>query len=140
MINEHYAHLKPAQIAYVMKQRDPDVDPKPPKQPRMGKQRMAARARLVPQLYRLLTGYDFIIEADEVLWDMLLLEQQEAVVDHELCHCARDENGWYIRDHDVQEFAEIIERHGLYHRKLEEFISAAHQQGLPFEAQAAAGT
>ena len=137
LIERHHRHLGPARIAYVMKGRDREDNLAPPKEPREGKQRRVTRARLVPQLYRLLTGYDFIIEVDQILWDMLELGQQEAVIDHELCHCARDEKGWYLRDHDVQEFREILERHGFYHPKLEQFVSIGHQLKLTFEPRAA---
>lgn len=133
LIVRHHGHLAPARIAYVMKKRINECDRKPPKESRKGKGIMIARARLVPEIYRLLSGYDFIIEADEQLWDRLTLEQQEAVIDHELCHCARDDKGWYLRDHDVHEFREVLARHGLWEPRLEEFVAAAGvQKALPF--------
>ncbi len=139
LIGRHHADLGPARIAYVMKERDRLAELKPLKEPRRGKQRKIARVRLVPEIYRLFADVDFIVEVDERLWDQLTLEQQEAVIDHELCHCARDDKGWYLRDHDVQEFREIVERHGLWQPRLEEFVAAAPaQQPLPFERRAAA--
>jgi len=65
-----------------------------------------------------------------------LASQKEALVDHELCHFRpvpeeaddpdspyrRDENGrvlYYLRHHDMEEFREIIDRHGLYKADLQ---------------------
>lgn len=124
----HHPHLLAAKIAYLMKLADPD---KPPVIKRQGKRPHVGTARTVPALYYCLTGFDFIIEINEGWWDLLSLEQQEAVVDHELCHCKKDEDGWYLINHDVEDFAEILARHGLWHPRLEAFVAAA-QQHLPF--------
>lgn len=131
LIKKYHEHLKDAAIAYVMKTVEDDDD-KAPKPGRVGKHPKAGYARLVPKLYRLLAGYDFVIEIDEFYWNFLEVEQQEALVDHELSHCARDEDGWYIKDHDVEEFREILERHGFWKPSLEEFVNAA-QPHLPFD-------
>ncbi len=41
---------------------------------------------------------------------------RRALVDHELCHCRFDESKetYYIRPHDIEEFNEVIERHGIW--------------------------
>jgi hypothetical protein len=65
---------------------------------------------------------------------------------HALCYAARaldradepanDERGrpvWRIRKPDIVEFSEIIERHGLYSRDLENMADALRRQGVgPF--------
>ncbi len=135
LIAANHAHLKSASICYVMKLDESGQD-KPLKPPRDGKHRKIASARKVPALYLELTGFDFIILVDQKVWDRLSLEQQEAVVDHELCHCRYDEKGWYVADHDVQEFRAILERHGFWQDSLREFVEAAQQQKLPFEPAA----
>lgn len=137
LIKKHHPHLKGASIAYVMKHVEEGSD-KTPKPGREGKHPKVATARAVPKLYLLLTGNDFVIEVDEFYWNFLSVEQQEAIVDHELTHCSRDEDGWYIRDHDVQEFRSILERHGFYMPNLEEFVAAA-QPHLPFDGPKGAG-
>ncbi len=132
MIEEHHEHLRRARIAYVMKKVDEEKEPAPAKPGRFGKARKIARARLVPAMYCLLTGCDFIIEVDEEVWNRLSLEQHEAVIDHELCHCMKDEKGWYVRDHDVEEFRAIIDRHGFWKESLHEFAEASvYQMNLP---------
>lgn len=61
----------------------------------------------------------FVIEISHDTWGDLNLEQRKALVDHELCHCTVDidDDGnpeLSMRGHDFEEFAEIIERHGLW--------------------------
>lgn len=134
LIAKHHTHtLGVARIACVMKRVDPEQEAKPPKSGRDGKRPKIAKARLIPAIYQLLTGRDFIIEVDERYWDLLSLEQQEALIDHALSHCERDAKGWYLRDHDVEEFRSILERHGFWRNGLEEFVTAASQRTLPFE-------
>jgi hypothetical protein len=131
LITLHHPHLQTARIAYLMKQADPD---KPPVIKRQGKHAKAGLARTVPALYYCLTGFDFIIEIREGWWDMLTLDQQTALVDHELCHCQRDDDGWYLVDHDVEEFRAILSRYGFWKDGLEQFVEAA-QKPLPFESR-----
>ncbi len=129
LIAAHHPHLKGAAIAYLMKLADPEA-----KTPagRMGKRPKIASARGVPAAYRALTGFDFLIVADQKWWDRLDLAQHEAIIDHELMHCRRDEDGWYVADHDVEDFRAILERHGFYRAGLEEFCNAV-QMTLPME-------
>lgn len=58
--------------------------------------------------------YKFVLEFDREVWDQLTLDQQEALVDHELCHCGKDEKGCYMRQHDLEEFRQIVDRHGFW--------------------------
>ena len=98
------------------------------------------RARKVSDLDYQLMEYDFVIQLNRDVWagDILSDAQKEAIVDHELCHCdlkigddgepARDELGrivWRIRKHDIEEFAAVVERHGLWKRDVEQFVRAA---------------
>jgi hypothetical protein len=63
-----------------------------------------------------LTGFDFVIEFSHDIWLKLTPEQRLALVDHELAHCERDpETGaWTMRDHDVEEFSDVVNRWGLW--------------------------
>lgn len=83
----------------------------------------------------------FIIEPALECWPM---EKLEALVDHELCHIHRETglevldaktgkfirkewaeksnpDNWSIRDHDVEEFSDVIRRHGLWEQGIEKF-------------------
>lgn len=84
-------------------------------------------------LYRLV-GFepDFVMLIDRHIWAGLDEREKLAVVDHELCHMtqARDEFGglrfnqvtaapiWVIRPHDVEEFTEVVDRHGAWSASL----------------------
>lgn len=104
-------------------------------------------AAKLPALQRYLSrrGGDPTSEAHFILlfsyleWDLLEPEQQVALVDHELCHCTvrmgKDfKSRWAIREHDVEEFTEIIQRHGLWKPDLAEMGQAMQQLPLQMEA------
>lgn len=61
----------------------------------------------------------FVIVISHDTWADLKDHQRKALVDHELCHCIGDFNKagdpvLSMRSHDFEEFAEVIERHGLW--------------------------
>lgn len=70
-------------------------------------------------------------------WDQFDDEKRLALMDHELCHAAAaldseyaqkyDERGrrvWRVRKHDIEEFRDVVKRHGCYKSDLEEFAKA----------------
>lgn len=80
--------------------------------------------------------YDFVILLNREVWlsDEFTLEKKQALVDHELCHAtfAPDKDGfkkrderdrivWRTRKHDIEEFFDIVRRHGCYKRDLQAF-------------------
>jgi hypothetical protein len=82
---------------------------------------------------------DFVILLNREVWrDMDFTDKKKkALIDHELCHAAPvfnkfghqayDEEGraiWRMRRHDIEEFTEIVERHGFYKHDLEMFAKA----------------
>jgi hypothetical protein len=76
---------------------------------------------------------DFIIWLAADAWlDELTLAQQKALLDHELCHCYFDPftGEAKLRSHDVEEFVEVIERHGLWEPALERVAEAVKQLPL----------
>lgn len=91
-----------------------------------------------------MTFHIFIIEPAFKHWSM---EKLKALVDHELCHIQRDTgmevidpvsgrilrrewankdnpDNWHIREHDVEEFSDVIHRHGLWEHGIEKFAEA----------------
>lgn len=84
----------------------------------------------VSDLYREYADYDFIVTLNKEFWEDLAVtkEQKIALVDHEMCHAAPDYNDetgehkvdergrflFRIRRHDVEEFNDIIQRHGIW--------------------------
>lgn len=98
------------------------------------------QAKKGSDLDRELHQYDFVILLNHEAWNQggLNQKQKDALVDHELCHCEvsmdtngepkQDEQGrtvYRIRRHDIEEFQDVVARHGLYTGKLEEFAAAA---------------
>lgn len=99
-------------------------------------------------------GFDdhdlFVIEIAQDEWRSHLDEAQRlALLDHELAHChvaiEYDEDNpemeigrtLEIREHDIEEFRAIVERHGLWHHGLEDFAHAIKQSPRPPERRRA---
>lgn len=132
MIKQVHPHLAGLKVAYLFKQR-PDygeADPNPKKAGRTGKKVTLAKARLVSKIYGelLAKDYKFIIEFDRDMWDRLTLDQQTALVDHELSHCGNDADGCYMKQHDLEEFRGVVERRGLWKSDIEDFAQSIEKQ------------
>ena len=72
----------------------------------------------------------FLITVFASTWAMMTDKQKEACIDHELCHCEiRQTNEGnkkrVTRPHDVEEFNEIVQRHGAWMSNVEQFIKDA---------------
>ena len=84
------------------------------------------KAKKMSRMNQLVASVDFLIVLNWAAWQRLDDETREALLDHELTHCAAEIDaegeikGWKIRHHDVEEFAEIIERRGLWSTGLEQ--------------------
>jgi predicted metallopeptidase len=117
-----------------------------------------ASVYLVKGKYRMLLNADFILELAWDLWEQLNIKQRQAVIDHELCHCAIhqkyvtkedhdtgkktkelvndvDEDGtpkYFLKPHDFQEFVSIIRQYGAWN---DEISSAVKQLDLFKEAK-----
>lgn len=112
------------------------------------------KCKRASDLDRELAEFDFIILLNKDFWQGFTTtdKHRAALLDHELCHAApaldkhghqvEDERGrkvWRTRKHDIEEFAEIVERHGTYKRDLEEFhrcmTRGVQQQSLLLEKE-----
>ena len=130
LVHEHHDELRDAKIALAWNTAwKPDVDGRVT----LGKCKKAS------DLDRELAAYDFvIILRQEFMTNPRVTDhQRRALIDHELCHAtvAYDDNGepkldarmrkvYRIRKHDIEEFADIVERYGCYKRDLELFAAA----------------
>lgn len=83
------------------------------------------------------TGLDFVITLNRDLWGELSPTQQRAKIDSALCRCAplldeegeqvRDSTGrleWRLRQPEVQEFSEVVERYGCHTPQLDRMAKA----------------
>lgn len=97
------------------------------------------QCRKASDLDRQLHDWDFIILLNFEVWNDADFGRANrlALLDHELTHAqaeldARgeqkyDENNrpcWRIRKHDIEEFSEVVDRHGIYNHSLEEFAKS----------------
>ncbi len=97
-------------------------------------------------LHRELAEFDFIILLRRSFWhdDRVTDAQRRALLDHELCHAgvrldahgdpAKDDRGRIVyrtRKHDIEEFTDIVKRHGCYKTDLEAFAKALQAKGVP---------
>lgn len=67
----------------------------------------------------------FVMEVAFDEWARATAEHRRALVDHELCHFAIDDEGQLaIRGHDLEEFTAVVERHGLWRDDVRRFAGA----------------
>jgi hypothetical protein len=99
--------------------------------------------RILSELDRQLTGFDVVILLHNCLLSDTkdIVKLQEAIIDHELCHIAIQVDGsdagpkydghervkYRVRRHDLEEFREIIERHGAYKEDVGEFANTVQE-------------
>lgn len=131
IIEAHHEHLKEAKIAIAW---------------RFGWKANAdgritlGQAKKGSDLDRALHDHDFVILLNHEVWNQTSFTeaQMRALLDHELCHCAvaidtsgdpkLDENGrtcYRIRKHDIEEFRDVVSRHGVWKEDIESFVNAA---------------
>lgn len=73
----------------------------------------------------------FWMEVSAQLWETLSDPQKIALIDHELCHFIIEEDDLNpeprlgIKPHDIEEFTDVVRRHGLWEPGLVEFGAAA---------------
>jgi len=110
LISNYHSHLEGANIGFLFRD-EPIVS--------MGKIVMGQASKF-PVKMQPYVSLDFLIWIAEESWHQLGYTQKLALIDHELCHCAynEDKDTWTMRKHDVEEFNEIIERYGFWKRDL----------------------
>jgi hypothetical protein len=140
LVHAHHDQLKVARIALAWcTSWQPDLD---------GRVTLG-QCKRASDLDRELAAFDFVILLRKSFWqnDHVTDEQRRALLDHELCHGARaldkhgdpviDERGrpvWRTRRHNVEEFAEVVERHGMWTADLERVALALRRQAAgPFK-------
>lgn len=72
----------------------------------------------------------FAVVIAKPVWDILDEKQRLALVDHELCHFDLDEEKGtpVLRSHDVEEFGEIVKRHGLWRDEVRRLVEVGAKQ------------
>lgn len=128
LIRAFHPHLEHARIACVGK---------PKAHVRHGKINLA-KAVKVGKFHNVLIGedgrhFDYAIQIGLDRWANMAVDRKRIVLDHECCHFSgQDERGeWTLRGHDVEEFACIIRRYGLWNADIELFAREIRQLELP---------
>ena len=130
LVTDHHSHLKDAKIAIAWRfgwSQDAD-----------GRLRLG-QAKKGSDLDRELHHFDFVLLFNHEAWNKGGLKQGQkvALVDHELCHCEVsvdtdgepkvDEEGrtvYRVRKHDIEEFLDVVNRHGCYTNELAKLAQA----------------
>lgn len=81
-----------------------------------GKTTLATTSKVTAKFKPYLTEeLDILIVIAEDSWSQMSLDQRRALIDHQLCHITfGGTSGWTTRCHDIEEFEEILDRHGLW--------------------------
>jgi hypothetical protein len=72
-----------------------------------------------------LVNKDFVVEVFDGFWQEATQTQKEALLYHELLHitCEEDDEGevkWGLKDHDTEEFVDVIKKYGAWNPVLEQ--------------------
>jgi len=130
LVEAHHSELQNARIALAWNtQWKPDID---------GHVTLGACLK-VSDLQREVeevNAYDFVLILRRESWEDPCFDdwRRRAVLDHQLCHCAvkLDVNGepvvdecsrivYRLKKHNIEDFSEVVERHGCYTSEHEEF-------------------
>ena len=120
-IDSYHTHLRGAKVGVVFKEKATKRD---------GRLILGTAERVSAKQRVAGLDFDFLITLAYDQWERLSLGQRSALVDHELCHCRYDDvDGASMRGHDVEEFQEVIDRHGLWRSDLVK-VAESFQKGL----------
>lgn len=121
MIKKYHPHLGEAIILFMYRSEPASSG---------GRDVFAKTSKVAAQMRALLDEADFIIWVSKPDWERNASPWREALIDHELCHCMMVDGEAAIRPHDVEEFFQIIERHGYWNTTLK-CLMLAQQAALP---------
>jgi hypothetical protein len=120
LIDNIHTHLAEAKIKYLFRTGKWELRGKT----------LYGRAEKVSAKWKYLTEFDFVVTINRDIWFVNKPEIRQAILDHELTHCARGEDDkqgnpkWYIMPHTVEDFVSIIQRHGLWTNELKNVVKA----------------
>jgi hypothetical protein len=139
LVAEYHSHLEGARIALAWRfgwKGDPDG--------RM----ILGRCHKASDLNRQLHNFDFVILLNNEVWTSAEFSdaQKRALLDHELCHAAvaldkdgfpkqgaDDRTKYRIRKHTIEEFHEVVDRHGIWKGDIASFVKRAMASRAPHQ-------
>ncbi len=119
-----HEHLHEAEISFLMTKKPMS----------RGGRAIAGKAKLSKGLLSFYSKADFVIIVSAEFWDKADVPKRRALLDHELKHCTYEEDEksgekiWMLRGHDIEEFTDVVDRHGLWHDGLKTFGHAVGRQ------------
>lgn len=138
LIADHHPHLDGVPITYLFrlpaaKSHGRTVYGKARK---IGGMAAVLASRLPDSQHEIVYPIDFfVIEIAADVWTAMDEKQRAALVDHELCHLdvempedEHQDRKLRMVGHDVEEFAAVIRRHGLWRDSVANLVSAAAEQ------------
>ena len=139
LIDEFHPRLTHIKVAHLLKIMPVPKQKKAMKVQRQGKKiTLAKTSKVSPKMAALVSeDYKFVIEYGSLYWNQMDDKTKRALVDHELCHCGCDVDGYYLVNHSVEDFSEIIDRWGFWKKDVQEFAdtvesvyhnASAHQE------------
>jgi DNA segregation ATPase FtsK/SpoIIIE-like protein len=121
LISRFHPALEEARIAFVFQDEATETD---------GRIILGTTSKISPKLQPFME-FDFLIVIAEDQWVRMPSNAREALIDHELCHCGGDSlKGCKAHNHDIEEFYEVIQRHGVWKTDLFK-LQSIMQLGLP---------
>ena len=122
LIGKYHGILREAKFSYVYKDATWNKDGKP----------CAGELKVMSPYVHVLTGYDYGIIINYKYWLQLETPLREAILDHLLSSCFADEDKegnikWKKIKPTVNEFPEVIVRHGAYTQELKNFDDAFNE-------------
>jgi hypothetical protein len=124
LIEEFHPMLEQARICFVFRKEGQKVK----------YQSVLGGVSKVPAKEQVVLEYDYMVWISKEDWEKITHAERRALIDHQLSHMWRGDSGWTIVGHDVEEFQQVIERHGMWNSALKRVDTslAQHyiQQGL----------
>jgi hypothetical protein len=117
LIRQYHTELASANIRFICRN----------KSAKKGGRKVPGTVSKMGGKYKHLTNCDFVIEVSLEFWNEFAPEKRMALIDHLLEWCFGEEDEktgdmkWKLRAPEVQEFSEIVSRHGNWTDELHEF-------------------
>ena len=119
-IPKWHQHLLGVAIAYLFTE---NLDPK-------GGKEVLAKIRKATPFEAFFANVALVMIVGKEAWFAMTAEQRIALVDHELCHAGVENGVLKLRAHDLEEFADVVKRHGLWKSDLIAFRENCGQLDL----------
>ena len=120
LVREYHPDLKEARIGFIFRETVSYSKGMP----------VLGHAQKTSEMMKVYLDFDFIIWIAADAYADLDENQRKALIDHELCHCTMVDGVASLVGHDIEEFQDIIKRHGLWNTGLIRTAQVMKQMAL----------